>query len=40
LAIVRDLATAMDAEAALSTTPIGGTRFTLVLHSMANGEAP
>jgi len=40
LAIVRDLATAMDAEAALSTTPLGGTRFTLVLHSMSNGTAP
>ncbi len=40
LAIVRDLATAMDAEAQLSPTPIGGTRFTLVLHSSQNGGAP
>jgi signal transduction histidine kinase len=40
LAIVRDLATAMDAEAALSTTPVGGTRFTLLLHSNSNGSGP
>ena len=40
LAIVRDLATAMDADAALSTTPLGGTRFTLLLHSATNGKEP
>jgi len=40
LSIVRDLATAMDADAALSTTPLGGTRFTLVLHSGTNGTSP
>lgn len=40
LSIVHDLATAMDADAALSTTPLGGTRFTLVLHSSTNGTAP
>jgi signal transduction histidine kinase len=40
LSIVRDLATAMDADAALSTTPLGGTRFTLMLHSSANGTRP
>ena len=39
LSIVRDLATAMDADAALSTTPRGGTRFTLLLHSSQNGAA-
>jgi signal transduction histidine kinase len=39
LSIVRDLATAMDAEAALSTTPVGGTRFTLMLHSSSNGTS-
>jgi signal transduction histidine kinase len=38
LAIVRDLATAMDADAALSTTPLGGTRFTLLLRSIRNGK--
>jgi signal transduction histidine kinase len=40
LAIVRDLATAMDADAALSTTPLGGTRFTLLLHRSSNGVEP
>jgi two-component system sensor histidine kinase TctE len=40
LAIVRDLATAMQADAQLSQTPTGGTRFTLVLHSSQNGAAP
>jgi two-component system phosphate regulon sensor histidine kinase PhoR len=40
LAIVRDLATAMDADARLSQTPAGGTRFTLVLRSSPNGAAP
>jgi signal transduction histidine kinase len=40
LAIVRDLATAMDADARLSPTPTGGTRFTLVLHNGQNGVAP
>jgi signal transduction histidine kinase len=40
LAIVRDLATAMQADAQLSQTPAGGTRFTLVLHSSQNGAAP
>jgi hypothetical protein len=30
----------MDADAALSTTPLGGTRFTLMLHSSANGTRP
>ena len=39
LSIVRDLATAMDAEADLSETPGGGTRFTLALHSNGNGGA-
>jgi signal transduction histidine kinase len=38
LSIVRDLATAMDAEAALSETPGGGTRFTLALPSSHNGK--
>jgi signal transduction histidine kinase len=38
LSIVRDLATAMDAEAALSETPTGGTRFTLVLPASHNGN--
>ena len=37
LAIVRDLATAMDAEADLSPRQSGGTRFTLSLHSNRNG---
>ncbi|MFN2637609.1 MAG: sensor histidine kinase [Gemmatimonadaceae bacterium] len=37
LAIVRDLATAMDAEAALTPRPAGGTRFTLALHASTNG---
>jgi signal transduction histidine kinase len=40
LAIVRDLATAMEADAALSETPTGGTRFTLVLPVSHNGTAP
>ncbi|MDP9279714.1 MAG: HAMP domain-containing histidine kinase [Gemmatimonadota bacterium] len=40
LAIVRDLATAMDADARLSQTPKGGTRFTLVLHKGQNGAGP
>jgi signal transduction histidine kinase len=40
LAIVRDLATAMDADAGLSTTPLGGTRFTLMLHRSPNGIEP
>jgi signal transduction histidine kinase len=40
LAIVRDLATAMDADAELSQTPAGGTRFTLVLPGSLNGVAP
>jgi signal transduction histidine kinase len=40
LAIVRDLATAMDADAGLSTTPLGGTRFTLMLHRNPNGIEP
>jgi signal transduction histidine kinase len=39
LSIVRDLATAMDAEADLSETPGGGTRFTLALPSNQNGRA-
>jgi signal transduction histidine kinase len=39
LAIVRDLATAMDARADLSTRPDGGTRFTLALHNDRNGHA-
>jgi signal transduction histidine kinase len=39
LAIVRDLATAMDASAELSATPTGGTRFTLALHVSHNGAA-
>jgi signal transduction histidine kinase len=38
LSIVRDLASAMDAEANLSDTPGGGTRFTLVLHANQNGR--
>jgi len=37
LYIVRDLATAMDAEAAISDTPAGGTRFTLTLPISQNG---
>jgi signal transduction histidine kinase len=37
LAIVRDLATAMDAHAELSPRPAGGSRFTLSLHSSQNG---
>src|SRR5689334_3766777 len=37
LAIVRDLATAMDAEAELSDVPGGGTRFSLALHANQNG---
>jgi len=37
LYIVRDLATAMDAEAAISDTPAGGTRFTLILPISQNG---
>ena len=37
LSIVRDLATAMDATADLSTTPAGGTRFTLALRVSHNG---
>ena len=40
LSIVRDLATAMDADAHLSETQAGGTRFTLVLHSSQNGTGP
>lgn len=40
LSIVRDLAIAMDAEADLSESPAGGTRFTLVLHSSQNGSPP
>jgi signal transduction histidine kinase len=39
LSIVRDLATAMDAEAGLSEIPGGGTRFSLALHSSQNGGA-
>jgi signal transduction histidine kinase len=39
LSIVRDLATAMDAEADLAEKPGGGTRFTLALHSNQNGRA-
>ena len=39
LSIVRDLATAMEAEAELSETPTGGTRFTLVLPASHNGTA-
>lgn len=39
LSIVRDLATAMGADANLSETQAGGTRFTLVLHSSQNGTA-
>jgi signal transduction histidine kinase len=38
LSIVRELATAMDADAALSETPTGGTRFTLVLPASQNGS--
>jgi signal transduction histidine kinase len=37
LSIVRDLATAMDAEAVISDTPAGGTRFTLTLAISENG---
>jgi two-component system phosphate regulon sensor histidine kinase PhoR len=37
LYIVRDLAMAMDAEAAISDTPAGGTRFTLILPISQNG---
>jgi signal transduction histidine kinase len=37
LAIVRDLATAMDARAELSDVPGGGTRFSLALHANQNG---
>jgi signal transduction histidine kinase len=40
LSIVRQLATAMEADAALSETPTGGTRFTLVLPASLNGTAP
>jgi two-component system phosphate regulon sensor histidine kinase PhoR len=40
LSIVRDLATAMGADASLSETQTGGTRFTLVLHSSQNGTHP
>jgi two-component system phosphate regulon sensor histidine kinase PhoR len=39
LSIVRDLATAMGADANLSETQAGGTRFTLVLHGSQNGTA-
>ena len=39
LSIVRDLATAMGADANLSETQAGGTRFTLMLHSSQNGTA-
>jgi signal transduction histidine kinase len=39
LSIVRQLATAMEADAALSETPTGGTRFTLVLPASLNGTA-
>jgi signal transduction histidine kinase len=38
LSIVRDLATAMDADAKLSEAPTGGTRFTLVLPASQNGN--
>jgi signal transduction histidine kinase len=38
LSIVRDLATAMDADVVLSETPAGGTRFMLTLHSSQNGK--
>jgi signal transduction histidine kinase len=38
LSIVRDLATAMGADAKLSETPTGGTRFTLVLPASQNGN--
>lgn len=37
LAIVRDLAAAMDADAQLSDVPGGGTRFSLALHANQNG---
>jgi signal transduction histidine kinase len=40
LAIVRDLATAMGAEATLSRRPAGGTRFTLSLPGSLNGTHP
>jgi signal transduction histidine kinase len=39
LSIVRELATAMEADAELSETPTGGTRFTLVLPASRNGTA-
>lgn len=38
LSIVRELATAMEADAVLSETPTGGTRFTLVLPASNNGN--
>ena len=38
LAIVRDLAAAMDANAELSDVPGGGTRFSLSLHANQNGN--
>jgi signal transduction histidine kinase len=40
LSIVRDLASAMEADASLSETPTGGTRFTLVLPASHNGTGP
>jgi signal transduction histidine kinase len=40
LSIVRDLAAAMEADASLSETPTGGTRFTLVLPASHNGTTP
>ena len=40
LSIVRDLASAMNADASLSETLTGGTRFTLVLPASQNGTAP
>jgi signal transduction histidine kinase len=40
LSIVRDLATAMEADASLAETPTGGTRFTLVLPAGGNGTTP
>ena len=39
LAIVRDLAAAMDADADLAPRPSGGTRFTLSLHRSQNGSS-
>jgi len=39
LSIVRDLATAMNAEAEITGTPTGGTRFTLALPVSENGSA-